>query len=468
MIRSIRYGGMSFVLTILTVWGCAPSSHATLQIHPYPVVLEAADQHAANGARTDAEAAYVDAAALRPDNPTPYLRLATLYGDWNRPEEGLVMLALAEARGAPSSATLPLSVAFHATTEDWQNVVAVDLASTTDNATRRRVARAHVALGQIAEAISVCETLLSHNPTDRQAHELLGALLAIVAPAEAGPHLEAAGTALARDLVTALDEHADTDHVYRLARLGQALINQEEWYIATLALERAAAQNPAYADANALLGHTLDQRGRPMEARGHLETAVQQAPESYLAQSLLGLHYLQAGELGSARPHLEAAYELDPENPAIALYLGYLYADLGYIDAANIWFEEAILLAPDDPTVSEAVVRFYLSRDLGEEEWALETAQLLVDQAPEVATAYDLLGWSQFLFGHVTEAEANLRYAIELNPELASAHYHLGRIAATVGDSRAARAELGRAMDLNTDPVLRSQIEQAIADLRSR
>jgi Flp pilus assembly protein TadD len=230
-------------------------------------------------------------------------------------------------------------------------------------------------------------------------------------------------------------------------------------------LEQAVVDNPDYADAHALLGQALDQLDRPQQALDHLEAALALTPDSALCRSLLGLHYLQVGDPAAARPHLEAAYDLDPDNPVFSLHLASMYAGLGQYTVAEVWLREATRLAPEDALVWEAVARFYLERGLVEGQAGLEAAQALAELEPQDGLVLDLLGWAHFLKGNSTEAEEHLLEAIELDPALPSAHYHLGQVYAYLGRAEEARAVLTRALDLNTDPALRGQIEQLLLAL---
>jgi Flp pilus assembly protein TadD len=421
------------------------------------------DARAAHRERTAAETAYRQAADARPESPTPYLRLARLYRDWNRPPEGLDALARAEERGADPKEVAALRAALYAAQGDWERAVAEGeraLALGDDPDTLRLVARGYLWLGRLEAARSACQTLAERAPADAEARECLGFLLALGDPSAARPYLQAADTPFSADLLAALGEG---EPAVRLARMGQAALSHGEPALAVLALERATVRMPDFADAHALLGHALEGIGRSEAARVHLETAARLAPDSPLARSLLGLHYLNRGDPAAARPHLEAAYDLDPQNPAFALYLGFLYADLGQYAVADIWLAEATRLAPEDPDVWDAVARFYLERFPGDAR-GITAARALVRLAPDSAGAHALLGRALLFAEDYAGAEEALQKALELAPDLAVAHYDLGRLYLLRGQREVARAEFIRALDLNTDPTLRGEIEGIIRE----
>jgi tetratricopeptide (TPR) repeat protein len=462
-----RLAAFSLVGLCLWLTACAPPTPSPIVTPDLSSWLAAGDAAAADGARTAAVSAYEQAAALAPDAPTPYLRLARLYLDWNRPQEGLAAVAEAAERGAADADVEPLRAALYAAAGDWEETArhaeaALALAPD-DAATHALVAQAYLNLGRATEAETAYRAILTADPQSSLAHERLGALLAISEPAGAGGHLEAAGTPLATALLDTLEQSAGSDPAYRLTLIGQTCLDHGVPALAALALAQAATANPEYADAQALWGLALDQMGRTEEALPHLEAAVQAAPDSARARSLLGIHLLSAHEPEAARPHLEAAHEADPQNPAFCLYLAYLYADLGGYEVARVWLEEATRLAPQEPAIWERVARFYAERGLGAQ--GLRAAHNLVALAPESAKAHDLLGWTLFLTGEVEHAEAELGEALAREPCLATAQYHLGEIYAYRSQSAAARAALTRALDCNTDPTLRAEIEEALLRL---
>jgi len=417
------------------------------------------DTYAAEKSRTAAETAYRQASAARPQDPTPYLRLARLYLAWNRPEEGMSALLSAEERGADPREVASLRAALYAARGDWEQVVVWGeraLALGDDRPTRRLLAQGYLWLGKEEAARATYQFLAESDPEDLEACERAGFLLALIDPAAALPYLRAASTPLSSDLMAALE---DEDIARRMARMGQVALARGEPALAARALERAVAWDPASADARALLGHALALLGRSDDARVHLEAAARQAPDSPLARSLLGLYYLRQGNLAAARPHLEAAYDLDPQNPAFALYLASLYAELGDYVVVDIWLAEATRLAPEDPDVWEVTVRFYLERRLGDPR-GVEAARALVRLTPERGEAHGLLGRALLFAGDSAGAEAALRRALELSPDLASAHADLGRLYALQGRWDLADREFLRALDLNTDPALRQEIER--------
>lgn len=465
----------SFLLLLLVACRGVPSPTSPSPLptaDPCPALLAQGDALAEARQRTAAEAAYRRCALLCADDSAPHLRLAHLYLEWNRPQEGLEAVGEAERRGGDPQEVAGLRAALLAAQGDWPEALRwgerARALGDSSPALLHLLGDGYLREGQADRATAAYRDLLALYPDDRRAQERLGVLTALSDPAGAMAHLRAASTPLAEAVLRAL-ENASPDSTERLAAVGRACLEAEEPVLAVVALERAVLRAPDFAEAHALLGHALAQlapaSGEDRRAREHLEAAVRLAPDSPLARSLLGLHLLLWGDPAGARPHLEAAYDLDPTNPAIALYLGLTYADLGNYLVADIWLSEATRLAPEDPEIWEAVARFYADRFV-QDPRGVAAAQALVRLTPERAGAHDLLGWALFRAGRIAEAEEALQKALSLDPDLASAHYHLGLLYAAQGRRDRALESFRRALDLNTDPRLREEIEKWDADER--
>lgn len=437
--------------------------------------MASGDARRVGSARTAAQAAYRQAAALHPLDADPHLRLAELYVDWNRPQEGLTAAAAAERLGAPVFQVARLRAALYAQRGDWERALlhgetALAL-QPTDAVTRHLVAQAHVALGRAAASEQQYRALLADDPGDLEAAEQLGLLVALYDPDAAGATLREVDTPFARDLMAVLGD-GTSETAYRLARLGQICLAHGRPASAALALHQALAASPRYAEARALLGAALARLGRTREAGAHLQAAVILDPDSALARLLLGLHRLGAGDPVAARPHLESAYDLDPANPALSIYLAQLYAALGDYVAAELWIAEAVRLAPESAAVWESVTRYYLDQGTSAREGTgaaptlLDAARTLALLVPEEAATEDTLGWAYFLAGQLAPAEEHIRQAIRVDPSVAVAHYHLGQVRICTGRALRARLSFIRALDLCTDPRLRTAIEESLAALR--
>lgn len=454
--RSVRFATLALIALGLA-----------LVIHPsgneYVQVLSRAHAHAGACERTAAVKAYQEAASLRPDTPVPYLSLARLYLAWGRTDEALNALEKAERLENGTIAIGRLRVAIGVAAAEagvaqgptrWLGVVRDAQAllglDPGDRDAHHTLAQAYLELRDWEEAGSIYRELVRSDPADDQARSRLGLLLLGDDP-QALEHLRVARTDLSQRVVDALrDGGAAHDAAYRAARVARVLIEDQEWALATRQLELAVSDRPTYADAQAYLGHALDEMGYSEEARSHLLEAVAAAPDSPVVHTLLGMHYGRSGDTVTAREHLETAYDLAPENAAICIEIGNSWVAEGRYVAAEIWFREAVSLSPDDPRLWEILARFYLDHGITSHDRATVATEQLLRLAPSDAAAHEVRGWAALQTREYGIAENHLQRAIELDPGLASAYYHLGLLRRSRGQTKLAREAFTRAIDLDT------------------
>ncbi len=428
------------------------------------------DQLLAQGRRTEAEAAYQQAAERRPDDPQPWLRLGDLYRDWNRPEAAREAYADALRRGAERPTVAPgLARTYaalgndRAAADEWRRY----LSQRDDRDARLALARTYLRLSQWQAAQAELEHLLAESPDDAEAHAWLGLLLLAPDPMRGMPHLQIA--AADPDLMPLVQPFlsaeraavASDDPAYRLTLLGAAFLQAGETPLARRTLSAAVLLNETYADAYAYLGQALDRAGQPDQAQAALERARQLDPNSEVALTLSGLFWDRRGAPELARDYFFAAYELDQGNAALCLEIAETFVAQEDYLGAEVWLNEAISLAPDDPQVWEPVTRFYLDHRLDVELAGTRSASQWSLLAPDDPQAHDQLGWALALTGQEAAAEGQLLTALELNPDLALAHYHLGQLYLRQRRyAEAARAYL-RAADCDMDGALSAQLREA-------
>ncbi|RME35557.1 MAG: tetratricopeptide repeat protein, partial [Thermoflexia bacterium] len=278
----------------------SPSPSPISTPEPCPALLAQGDAFAEARARTAAEDAYRRCALLRPDDPTPHLRLARLYLDWNRPEEGLEAVENAERRGGDPTETAAWRALLLAAQGDWTEALRwgeqARAMGSTDPALLHLLGDGYLRTGQVHRAVQAYRALLALVPDDRRAQERMGVLTALSDLTAATVHLRAASTPLADTVLRALEEPGPGPAA-RLWAIGRACLGAGDPVLAVPALERAVVYDPSFAEAHALLGHALAQRGTAPEedqrAREHLETAVRLRPDSPLTRSLLGFYLLE-------------------------------------------------------------------------------------------------------------------------------------------------------------------------------
>ncbi len=439
--RNLRYRLLAIlVIAALQLSSCTPetpptASRTSVENLPVVEIYSVAAEHIAAGEYSAAESLYNQALQDAPNDPRPALELARLYRTWNRPQAGLTALDEAIRRNAPAAETAALRLELLAQDGNWLQLTSEGAtyldAAPTDSHTLEYLTRAYLQTYQCAAAAAAAQRWRDTAPGNLDAHTTLGAL--------AGDVLSLCET----DARFCVIPPTGGD-----VQLGIALIRDENWPLAACVLARAAAQDDAPAEAHAWFGEALARIGRPAEARPHFLKATALAPQSPLPWLLLGLHDLSQQQTDDASKALLRARSLDPSNPLICLSLAEAKAQTGAYDEIDAWIAAALNLAPTDVDVAKTAARFYLERNLIQNEYPMRPIQSALQLAPKDGEAYMLLGWFRLMAGDTTGARTALDEAVTLAPSLGQAHYLRGLALQAAGNTDAAQAAFTRAADL--------------------
>jgi DNA-binding winged helix-turn-helix (wHTH) protein/Tfp pilus assembly protein PilF len=121
----------------------------------------------------------------------------------------------------------------------------------------------------------------------------------------------------------------------------------------------------------------------------------------------------------------------------VVLALGYVVVDKFWLSPPS---QRALALAPNDAAATFYAAR--LSTNVGRFDEALTQVNAALAQDPLSAGYYQVLDWIQARRGHLPEAEAAARRALEISPTFDSAHFFLGLVLLERGEPEAARAEM--------------------------
>ncbi len=272
------------------------------------------------------------------------------------------------------------------------------------------------------------------------------------------------GFRLAEEEATARLRQNPLDSKALLER-GTARLHLGQFAAALEDLRRAAALNPASADAEAQLANGLWMSGSLDQAVIAAREALRRNPDLASAQHYLGrLLLLTGGDFQESTQHLKRAVELSPDRPEFRFDLlnGYRAVD----DRVDAWAELRILrasLPPNDarPLYAEAL----LASDVGHLSTAIDLFRRAVATDPKLADARRDLGialvkaarWQEAVevldllakqhpesfevayfhalalrnARHGPEAEQEVRRALSINPNSADAYTLLGIVLAT-------------------------------------
>ncbi len=237
------------------------------------------------------------------------------------------------------------------------------------------------------------------------------------------------------------------------------------WSDSVTLFERAVSVTAENAQAQNNLGFSLDDAGRPAEARWRYAAAVRIAPDDPLYRKNLGLALARDGDTNAANVHLQFAIQRylemardRPDSAELFNHIGIALSALGERREATNYYAQAVRNAPLNSiyrnnlgvalarqgnmfgaiSQHEEAIRLQpeyaeACNNLGAELVAVgrfDDAVLRIQQAlrnkPNYAEAYNNLGGALARMGQDEEAVRNYAEALRLNPNLANAHLNLG------------------------------------------
>ena len=316
----------------------------------------------------------------------------------------------------------------------------------------QKTAEAEMLAGDLEAAAQIWEQSLENDPENSTSLYQLALIEMILDPEAALPHLEAAEAAdpdlrtqTGRLKAAVRQATAIKDRAYQLTIAGQALSSLEEWPLAEIALERAVAENPDYAEAWAYLGEARQQAGSPggLDA---LQTAYAINPESFAANLLLSIYYRRTDKAPIAIPYLETALSQQPNNLDLNAELAQTLIDAGRVPQAFEHLETLTEQYPENATIWLKLAQLSVDNNLQVAEDGLPAARQAVVLDPENPQAVLTLGRAYLLLDQPVLARRFLTQAADLDPQLAEPHYFLGILFLNTREYPSAESELHAAL----------------------
>lgn len=201
------------------------------------------------------------------------------------------------------------------------------------------------------------------------------------------------------------------------------LFRQGKYGQAEKVCRQVIQSRPSNADAQNILGVTLNALGRRAEAVETLERAVKLAPQAASIHANLGEILRQNGDLDLAAAALQRSIDLDPENSQALNNLGIVqYERRKFKDAAD-YYRRALAIRPQ---MAEAHNNLGNTLRLtGDVDGAMQAYQEALTQRERYPEAYNNLGTLLQQRGQLDEAEHALRKAIAQSPRYEEAHHNL-------------------------------------------
>ncbi len=193
----------------------------------------------------------------------------------------------------------------------------------------------------------------------------------------------------------------------------------------------SAEWEQAESDLQQLLGIALDQLGAIHVALSEFAEAERAYTEACRNTILtirpftgLGIVYLRTGQYARGIDLMQRILDINPTNAEAKHLLGKYFYMQGNFRAAARELRDAYSVAPDDTGVAYTLALAHL--ELREPERAKQIFQEILDRMGESAGLRLLFGRAYRETEHWTDAVAEFRRAIELDPDYPRAHYYLG------------------------------------------
>ena len=218
--------------------------------------------------------------------------------------------------------------------------------------------------------------------------------------------------------------------VAALEQQAQKYLQDQKPQLAIPVLREIASLDPKNLNAQGNLGVLLFFQGSYPEAIPHMRAALQMQPDLWRIEALMGIAEKRTGDPKTAQNHLERAFSnLDDKKIQIqaGLELVELYSASAQLDKALSVAAKLEELAPQNPQI--LLVAYQISRQMMDQ--SLLTMTMAASDSAEM---HMVMAGELGRQGDHTNAIAQYREAIRLNPSLPGAHFELAEQLRTSSD----------------------------------
>ena len=211
---------------------------------------------------------------------------------------------------------------------------------------------------------------------------------------------------------------------------------------------RMVSDLPNSARAHWMYGLALDKADRLDESAEQYRLALRLNPNEKEVHYHLGQVLVAQSQLSEGRSELEEALRSDPRNGEVHSEYGYLLARLGQKDEAGAQLEMATRLAPKSGRAHYDYAMFLLNE--GKIDQAITEFQTALKHNPNHPEAHYHLGRALFVKGNFEGAKLHYLETARLDPK-APVHSALGAAYFRLGQTSEAIAQFKEALRLNPD-----------------
>lgn len=218
----------------------------------------------------------------------------------------------------------------------------------------------------------------------------------------------------------------DGQLIYLKALVAKALIENEDYEIASILLEKILKERSDYRDSWIMMGYANLRIENYERAKQAYQNAYDIDPTKPETQFFLAIALEETGEKEKALEFYQLAFKNQYTPKAhVVQKIAELSLDLGFYKEAFDLYEE--LLKTKHESVDDFIRPISIAiTKLSDLEKAKKIAEWAKDVYPEEAQSYNLLAWVEIEKGDFSQAQKYLNTAFEKNPKFAAAHYNQG------------------------------------------
>jgi tetratricopeptide (TPR) repeat protein len=236
-------------------------------------------------------------------------------------------------------------------------------------------------------------------------------------------------TKKAQNFLAAYDEYNSYQEAPKIqlkTLLARSFNQTGEYQIAIPLLYEVIKDKKDYRDAWILLGYSYLNIEKYQDAIDALEEARKLDPQKPETLFFLGLGYYGLNDLNKAAQYLESAKQNGFEPKVqIEQKLAEIYLQLKQYEQSAASYENVLSLNDTDIDYFVKPVWIYLER-LKQPQKAVVLAQKAVQDHPDDAMSYNLLGWAFIGTNELGNAEQYLQKAMRMNPNLDAVYLNFG------------------------------------------
>jgi tetratricopeptide (TPR) repeat protein len=313
--------------------------------------------------------------------------------------------------------------------------------------------RAYLAQRQPAKVIETGRRLLGAVPKDPRGPFIVGlGLLAQGKRAEARREME---TALALS-------PGFLDPLVQIVQL--SLIDRQPDAALAIARKQAALVTRS-APHQMVLGGVHVARREPDLAEAAYLKAIELEPSMTEPYRILAALYASTNRYDQALARLGDALKTNPRDGSALMLTGVIHEQKGDTAKAREAYEKVLALTPRAAAAANNLAWIY-SEHGGDQDKALQLAQMAKEVAPDDPRVSDTLGWILYKRGVHQRALALLKESAAKLPDNPQVQYHLGMAYAQVGDQAGARQALEFAVKSPADFQGKDEARKTLASLR--